>query len=111
MAMAHGAMLNPAPRSSHSHTWDLHNKCGSITPYSKAQTRGVHITGEYCGLGCLGDACLYYQIGCFHSCGNCSLTGKTMYPVPNDLTKAGCKVAQHPSVVRYCVWVSGQAQQ
>ena len=41
--------------------------------------------GEYCGLGCLGDACLYYQIGCFHSCGNCSLKGKTLYPIPSDV--------------------------
>ena len=47
--------------------------------------------GEYCGPGCLGDACLYYAIGCFQGCSTCSYEGKTLYPVPSDLTKAKCK--------------------
>lgn len=52
--------------------------------------------GEYCGLGCLGDACLYYQIGCFHGCASCSLQGKTLYPVPNDLKLARCNESSMP---------------
>lgn len=52
--------------------------------------------GEYCGLGCLGDACLYYQIGCFHGCASCSLQGKTLYPVPHDLELAGCNASSMP---------------
>ena len=84
----HGAMVSPAPRSAHKQTLDDANKCGSSNPYS---TTGIY-AGEYCGLGCLGDACLYYQVGCFAGCGTCSLTGKDLYPTASDLQKAGnCK--------------------
>jgi hypothetical protein len=89
---AHGAMVTPAPRSSHSQTLDEHNQCGSSTPYSQV---GME-KGEYCGLGCLGDSCLYYQIGCFQGCGSCSLQGKTLYPVPDDVTLAGCDPNKMP---------------
>ena len=65
---AHGAMITPAPRSSHDQVLDDRNKCGSQDPYSKAGFS----PGEYCGLGCIGESCLYYQIGCFQSCGTCS---------------------------------------
>jgi len=58
---------------------------------------GLH-DGEYCGIGCIGESCLYYQIGCFQSCGTCSYTGKTLYPVPSDLTKAGCQTPPAPTL-------------
>jgi hypothetical protein len=87
-ASGHGAMLSPAPRSAHGQTLDAANKCGSSNPYSTAGLR----KGEYCGNGCLGDACLYYQVGCFAGCATCSLTGKDLYPTASDLAKAGnCK--------------------
>lgn len=84
----HGAMINPAPRSAHGQTLDAANKCGSSNPYSKAG----RYAGEYCGNGCLGDACLYYQVGCYVGCGTCALTGKDLYPTAADLARAGnCK--------------------
>ena len=42
-----------------------------------------------CGLGCTGDACLWYAIGCFAGCGNCSYQGKDLYPTADDLAAAG----------------------
>merc|ERR1711865_1104058 len=64
-AHGHGAMVNPAPRSSHNQVLDAHNDYGcQNTPggcYSKV---GLY-PGEYVGTGCIGEACLYYQIGCF----------------------------------------------
>jgi len=87
-AAGHGAMVSPAPRSSHNQTYDDRNKCGSTTPYS---TTGMR-KGEYCGIGCLGDACLYYQIGCFAGCPTCSLQGKDLYPTASDFAAANnCK--------------------
>ena len=88
VVFGHGAMVWPRPRSSHNQTLDARNKCGSSDPYSKV---GLH-AGEYCGAGCIGESCLYYQIGCFHSCGTCSYEGKTLYPVEADLVKAGCSI-------------------
>jgi hypothetical protein len=76
------------PRSAHNQTLDDANKCGSANPYSKV---GLE-PGEYCGLGCLGEACLYYQIGCYAGCPTCSLVGKDLYPTEADLVKADfCK--------------------
>jgi len=86
----HAAMISPAPRSAHAQTFDAANKCD-------CQETGhcySNITGDarYCGLGCLGEACLYYQIGCFAGCGTCSYTGKDLYPSAEDLQLAGdCK--------------------
>ena len=91
---AHGAMITPAPRSSHDQVLDDRNKCGSQDPYSKAGFS----PGEYCGLGCIGESCLYYQIGCFQSCGTCSYTGKTLYPVAADLVAAGCQEPPPPTL-------------
>ena len=56
-------MITPAPRSAHGQKYDDANKCSckeSGDCYS-------NITGvaQYCGVGCLGEACLYYQIGCY----------------------------------------------
>ena len=83
----HGNMITPAPRQAHNQRFDSRNKCGcASTPegcYSNATSPGT-----YCGLGCIGEACLYYQIGCFQSCPVCSYTGKTLYPVLEDLKKA-----------------------
>jgi hypothetical protein len=87
-AFGHGAMIVPMPRSAHNQTLDEANTCGSKDPYS---TAGL-FKGEYCGQGCLGDACLYYQVGCFAGCGTCSLRGKDLYPTASDLEQAGnCK--------------------
>jgi hypothetical protein len=89
-AHGHGGMLNPIPRNAAAgqKAWSTSNKCSSQTPYS---TAGFY-AGEYCGLGCVGDTCLWYQIGCFVGCGTCSMTGKDLYPTPEDLSKAGqCK--------------------
>ena len=41
---------------------------------------------------------MYYQIGCFQSCGTCSYTGKTLYPAPEDLVNAGCAVPPAPTL-------------
>ena len=46
---------------SHRQTWDARNQCGCRKRpegcYSNATYAGV-----YCGVGCLGEACLYYQV-------------------------------------------------
>jgi hypothetical protein len=87
-AMGHGAMVSPVPRSSHNQTLDDRNSCGAKNPYS---TAGIY-PGEYCGVGCMGDSCLYYQVGCFAGCPTCSLAGKDLYPTSSDLALAGnCK--------------------
>ena len=95
-ADGHGAMVNPAPRSSHNQVLDAHNDYGcQNTPggcYSKV---GLY-PGEYAGTGCIGEACLYYQIGCFRDCATCSLTGvngtskKDLYTNDADLASSGC---------------------
>ena len=76
-------MITPPPRLAHSQKFDDQNKCGcASTPggcYSNASAPGY-----YCGLGCIGEACLYYQIGCFQSCPECSCVGKALYPVPRS---------------------------
>lgn len=83
----HGSMLVPQPRQSHGQVYDGANACGSEHPYSNATSPGY-----YCGLGCIGEACLYYQIGCFAGCPTCSYVGKDLYPTASDLQKAGnCK--------------------
>ena len=56
-------------------------KCGSKTPWSNRT--------EPCGLGCVGDACLYYQVGCYCGCPVCSLAGKDLYATPAALKLAG----------------------
>lgn len=90
-------MITPRPRSSHNQVLDSRNKCGcEKTPqgcYSNATS-----PGSYCGPGCIGEACLYYAIGCFQGCGTCSYVGKTLYPVPSDLDKAGCNTPPPPTL-------------
>jgi hypothetical protein len=81
-------MVFPAPRSAHNQTLDEHNKCGAADPYSKTGSSTGLGDGEYCGVGCLGEACLYYQIGCYAGCPTCSLTGKDLYPTSADLRLA-----------------------
>jgi len=91
-AAGHGAMVFPAPRAAHNQSLDEHNKCGAADPYSKTGKYTGLGDGEYCGMGCLGEACLYYQIGCYAGCPTCSLTGKDLYPTAEDLVKADhCK--------------------
>ena len=80
-------MITPAPRSAHGQVFDEANKCScrdSGDCYS-------NVTGstQYCGVGCLGDACLFYQIGCYAGCGVCSMSGKDLYPTAQDLELAG----------------------
>ena len=44
---------------------------------------------------------LYYQIGCFHGCGRCSLQGLHLYPQPGDVALAGCNATKRkPRAVR-----------
>ena len=74
--------------SAHNQTLDEHNKCGAADPYSKTGSSTGLGDGEYCGVGCLGEACLYYQIGCYAGCPTCSLTGKDLYPTSADLRLA-----------------------
>eukprot|EP00938_MAST-03A_sp_MAST-3A-sp1_P001279 g1279.t1 len=95
---SHGSMITPRPRSAHNQDFDDRNKCGcENTPggcYSNATA-----PGDYCGLGCIGESCLYYQIGCFQNCPECSYVGKTLYPVPDDLVKAGnCPTPPTPTL-------------
>ena len=100
----HGSMITPRPRSAHNQNFDDRNKCGCQNRpsgcYSNASNPGLHWPkgGQYCGLGCIGEACLYYQIGCFQGCGTCSLVGKSLYPVPADLKAAGCHTPPPPTL-------------
>ena len=94
LVAGHGSMITPAPRQAHGQTASSttsNSLCNATNPYSHASSPGY-----YCGLGCLGNACLYYQIGCFQSSPSCSYTGKTLYPVPADLVKAGNPVGWRP---------------
>ena len=89
----HGSMISPAPRSAHGQKYDARNKCDCHKTggcYSNITTGA-----QYCGVGCLGESCLYYQIGCYAGCGTCSMSGKGLYPSPEDLQLAGnCEPAK-----------------
>ena len=79
-------MITPPPRSAHGQKYDAANECSCRERgdcYSNI-TEGA----QYCGVGCVGEACLYYQIGCFAGCGTCSYSGKDLYPTPEDLQLA-----------------------
>ena len=41
---------------------------------------------------CVGQACFWYQVGCFIGCDECTGTGKYLYPAQSDFP-AGCKLA------------------
>ena len=97
-AAAHGGMVFPAPRSAHNQTLDEHNRCGARDPYSKTNSQTGLGDGEYCGVGCLGESCLYYQIGCYAGCPTCSLTGKDLYPTAADLRLADNCVPIEPTL-------------
>lgn len=94
----HGAMVSPRPRSAHDQIYDDRNKCGCQNRPTGCYSNVGMSPGEYCGLGCIGESCLYYQIGCFQGCGTCSYEGKTLYPVPQDLVKAGCETPPAPTL-------------
>ena len=42
---------------------------------------------------CIGQACFWYQVGCFIGCDNCTGTGKYLYAKPSD-SPAGCTPAE-----------------
>ena len=94
-AMGHGGMVSPAPRNAAGvDPRARENACGSKTPYSQ----GGFYPGEYCGVGCTGDACLWYAIGCYAGCANCSYQGKDLYPTAQDLRLAGDCAPAAPTV-------------
>merc|ERR1719461_1457965 len=45
---------------------------------------------------CVGDACLWYQVGCYNGCPECSCMNKEMYPTPEDDAK--CTTATEPTL-------------
>ena len=65
---AHGAMSFPRPRNS-----------DPSAPYAADAS-------------CIGEACYWYQVGCFIGCGNCTGEGKYLYAKPSDFPP-GCEVA------------------
>lgn len=42
---------------------------------------------------CIGEACFWYQVGCFIGCENCTGTGKYLYPSASDFP-SGCTLAE-----------------
>lgn len=64
-AAAHGAMNFPRPRNTNAEAvWSA-------------------------DASCLGEACYWYQVGCFNGCDNCTGVGKYLYAKPSDFP-AGC---------------------
>ncbi len=86
----HGAMVEPQPRSSHGQVLDDRNKCGCENTPGGCYSKAGGEEGKYCGAGCIGEACLYYAIGCYQSCSQCSYAVHSLYPVHEDLVRAGC---------------------
>lgn len=60
-AAAHGSMSIPRPRNAGSSA--THPSTGS-------------------DMSCVGDACYWYQVGCYIGCSECSNEGKSLYPQP-----------------------------
>ena len=89
---AHGSMVRPPPRSSHNQVLDDRNKCACKEAgcYSHAGWPA----SSYCGLGCIGESCLYFHIGRFQGCTSCSYTDAGtyghLYPTRNSVQAAGC---------------------
>jgi hypothetical protein len=94
----HGAMVTPAPRASHNQILDANNDYGCNSAPGGCYSKAGFYPGEYAGVGCIGEACLYYQIGCFQGCSTCSLAGvngtakKDLYVSDADLISSGCPV-------------------
>ena len=42
---------------------------------------------------CIGEACYWYQVGCFNGCSNCTGIGKYLYPQSTDFP-AGCALSE-----------------
>lgn len=59
-AMAHGSMVFPRNRN---------------------QAAGSPFTADG---SCIGEACYWYQVGCFNGCGECTGSGKYLYPAQSD---------------------------
>ena len=64
-AAAHAALMTPATRAMH----------------------GKPIEGY--DVGCSGESCPGYQVGCMVGCDECSLQGKEMWPTPQ---RVSCKI-------------------
>jgi len=69
LVAGHGAMNFPLPRNSNP---------------------GSNWTAD---ASCIGQACFWYQVGCFIGCENCTGTGKYLYPSPSDFPE-GCTLAE-----------------
>lgn len=67
-AWAHGSMNIPRPRASQGM-----DHAGSFPMF---------VGGEKSQ--CAGDACLWYQVGCYIGCDHCSCLNKEMYPTPQE---------------------------
>merc|ERR550514_154321 len=61
-ALGHGSMTLPRPRNAGNAS--VHPSLGSDK-------------------SCVGDACYWYQVGCFIGCPECSSEGKSLYPKPS----------------------------
>ena len=61
----HGAMVFPRPRSSHGQILDDQNKCSCQHSAEGCYSQAGWPASSYCGLGCIGESCLYYHIGCY----------------------------------------------
>lgn len=68
LAAGHGAMSFPRPRNANNGNWSA-------------------------DASCIGDACFWYQVGCFIGCEECTGTGKVLYPSQSDYPKF-CKLAE-----------------
>merc|ERR1719198_2351263 len=68
LAAGHGAMSFPRPRNSIPGNWTADSSC-------------------------IGQACFWYQVGCFIGCDECTGAGKYLYPSQSD-SPAGCKLAE-----------------
>ena len=68
LAAGHGAMNFPRPRNSIPGNWTA-------------------------DASCIGEACFWYQVGCFIGCENCTGVGKYLYPSASDFP-AGCTLAE-----------------
>ena len=68
-AAGHGSMAYPRPRNAKPHA--------AFSPDAS----------------CIGQACFWYQVGCFNGCSNCTGVGKYLYPAKTDYPP-GCELAE-----------------
>lgn len=77
---AHGMMNNPLPRASQN--------------MDHAPSFPMFVGGKHSQ--CVGDGCLWYQVGCYIGCPNCSCKNKEMYPTPK--ADANCDNPSEPTL-------------